>query len=118
MSIACGWHPGHGERYANPSLSADGESQTLTGKYGPDVCQEFAIDFIRRNRDRPFFLYYPMILVHGRYEPTPDSSDYGQPLTKGKAAGQRYFTDMVAYMDKLVGASLASWIRSACARTR
>jgi arylsulfatase A len=95
---------GRGERYANPSLSINGEFKTLDGQYGPDVCQQFALDFIRRNRNKPFFLYYPMILVHGRYEPTPDSVDYGKEQTKDRRDNQRLFTDMVAYMDKLVGA--------------
>jgi arylsulfatase A len=100
----CLWaHMGRGERYANPSLSVNGDLKTFSGKYGPDVCQEFALDFIRRNRDKPFFLYYPMILVHGRYEPTPDSADYGKERARGRQANQRYFADMVAYMDKLVG---------------
>jgi arylsulfatase A len=95
---------GRGERYANPTLSINGELKTLTGQYGPDVCQQFALDFIRRNRTRPFFLYYPMILVHGPYEPTPDGADYGRNPTRNRNDKQRLFADMVAYMDKLVGA--------------
>ncbi|HEX8912972.1 MAG TPA: sulfatase-like hydrolase/transferase [Humisphaera sp.] len=94
---------GRGERYADPSLSINGDYKTLPGRYGPDVCQQFAIDFVRKNRDRPFLLYYPMILTHGRYEPTPDSQDYGRERAKGKAANQRYFAEMVAYADKQVG---------------
>lgn len=108
----CLWaHMGRGERYANPSLSLNGDYQTLAGKYGPDVCQEFIVDFIRRNRSKPFLVYYPMILTHGHYEPTPDSSDYGKPRDKGRANNQRYFSEMVTYMDKLVG-SLADELDS------
>jgi arylsulfatase A len=94
---------GRGERYADPSLSVNGEFKTFPGKYGPDVCQEFVVDFIRRNRSQPFLVYYPMILTHGPYEATPDSRDYGQPGMKAKAASQRHFADMVAYMDKQIG---------------
>ncbi len=94
---------GRGERYADPSLTLNGEFKTFPGKYGPDVCQEFVVDFIRRNRSRPFLVYYPMILTHGHYEATPDSKDYGQPSAKAKSANQQHFADMVAYMDKLVG---------------
>ena len=36
---------GRGERYANPSLSVNGEFKTFAGKYGPDLCQEFVVDF-------------------------------------------------------------------------
>jgi arylsulfatase A len=95
---------GRGERYANPTLSINGELKTLPGQYGPDVCQQFALDFIRRNRTKPFFLYYPMILVHGPYEPTPEDPDYGGDPTRNRKDKQRLFTGMVAYMDKLVGA--------------
>ena len=94
---------GRSERYADPSLSVNGEFRTFAGKYGPDVCQEFVVDFIRRNRSKPFLVYYPMILTHGHYEATPDSKDYGQPTARAKAANQQHFADMVAYMDKQVG---------------
>jgi arylsulfatase A len=60
-----------------------------------------------------FFLYYPMILVHDRHTPTPDTipqSEYDnfdlyQDFPNGARAGDRrkYFPDMLAYMDKLVG---------------
>ena len=95
---------GRGERYANPTLSINGELKTLPGRYGPDVCQEFALDFMRRHRTKPFLLYYPMILVHGPYEPTPDAPDYSADPTRDRKDKQRLVAAMVAYMDKLVGA--------------
>jgi len=95
---------GRGERYADPKLAVNGELKTFPGKYGPDLCQEFVVDFIRRHRDRPFFVYYPMILTHGGYEATPDSADWGKPTAKSRQLRQQHFADMVAYMDKLVGA--------------
>ena len=94
---------GRGERYADPSLAVNGEFKTFPGQYGPDVCQEFVVDFIRRNRRQPFLVYYPMILTHGPYAATPDSKDYGQPGAKAKSANQPHFADMVAYLDKQVG---------------
>jgi arylsulfatase A len=101
----CLWaHMGRGERYADPSLSVNGEFKTFAGKYGPDVCQEFVVDFIRRHRKQPFFVYYPMILTHGGYEATPDSKDWGQSTAKSKKLKQEHFADMVEYMDKQVGA--------------
>jgi arylsulfatase A len=98
---------GRGDRYADPSLTINGELKTLPGQYGPDVCQQFVFDFLLRNRERPFFLYYPMILVHGGYEATPDSADWGKPTAKLRPYRQKHFSDMVAYMDKLVGALTA-----------
>jgi len=63
------------------------------------------LDFIDRNREKPFLLYYPMILTHCPFEPTPDSKDWdpdnkGSKTYKGDA---KYFGDMVTYMDKQVG---------------
>jgi arylsulfatase A len=55
------------------------------------------LDFISRNKDEQFFCYYPMILTHSPFVPTPDSAD---PDCKDK---QKNFEDMVAYTDKIVG---------------
>lgn len=101
----CLWaHMGRGERYANPSLSVHGELKTFEGNYGPDICQEFVFEFIRRHRSKPFFVYYPMILTHGGYEATPDSLDWGKSTAKSRELGPQHFADMVAYMDKQIGA--------------
>jgi arylsulfatase A len=92
-------------RYANPGLERDGKELDFnSGEYGPDLVNEFAIDFIRRNKARPFFLYYPMMLTHDPYQPTPDSKDWN-PKAKGEAVNRKpaHFADMVAYMDKLIG---------------
>src|SRR5207248_811135 len=32
--------------------------------YNPDIIQAFSLDFIRRHKEQPFFLYYAMHLVH------------------------------------------------------
>lgn len=92
-------------RYANPGLEIDGKEYDFSrGEYGPDVVNDYALDFVSRHRDRPFLLYYPMMLTHGPYQPTPDSPDW-DPKAKGERANQdkRHFGEMVAYMDKLVG---------------
>ena len=39
----------------------------------PDVVHQFAIDFINRHKDQPFFVYYASHLVHVPMERTPDS---------------------------------------------
>lgn len=101
----CLWaHLGRGERYANPSLTVNGELKTFEGKYGPDVCQDFVLDFIRRHQGKPFFVYDPMILTHGGYEATPDSPDWGKPTATSRNLNQQHFAGMVAYMDKQIGA--------------
>ena len=35
------------------------------GKYLPEIMHKFAVDFIDRHKDKPFFLYYPMSHMHG-----------------------------------------------------
>ncbi len=92
-------------RYANAGLEIDGRHVDYSGgEYGPDVVNQYARDFIASHKDRPFFLYYPMILTHSPMQPTPDSKEW-DPTTKGEKAKQRpkHFADMVAYADKLIG---------------
>ena len=63
-------------RYPNPGLEVNGEEKDYTdGEYGPDLVSDFLCDFMERKKDGPFFVYYPMILPHWPYEPTPDSPD-------------------------------------------
>jgi arylsulfatase A len=107
---ACLWqHTRRPARYANAGLEYNGvERNFKNGEYGPDLVNEFALDFITRHKDRPFLLYYPMILTHGPFQPTPDNPDF-KPTAKNDRDGAdpKYFGDMVAYMDKLVGKLVA-----------
>jgi len=90
-----------GSRYKDPVMVQNGKTRDdLQGKYGPDISCDYALDFIERHKAGPFLLYYPMALVHSPFEPTPDSEDWGK---KTKKNDTRYFADMVAYMDKIVG---------------
>jgi arylsulfatase A len=92
-------------RYANPGLEHNARELDFTnGEYGPKLVNDFALDFVTRHRDQPFFLYYPMILTHSPFQPTPDSPDWdlaarGEDVNKDV----RHFAAMVAYMDKMVG---------------
>lgn len=85
-------------RYWNPSIEQNGRLLDLPeDAYGPDVHAEFVLRFIEDNRGRPFFVYYPMMLVHSPFLPTPNSAD------RNSTDEQQNFEDMVAYMDKIVG---------------
>jgi len=87
-----------GERYWGPLLNRDGkEIQFGQQKYGPDVVTDYLLEFITKNKDRPFLAYYPMILVHNPFPATPDSQNRN---SKDK---QKNFEDMVTYMDQLIG---------------
>lgn len=96
-------------RYANPGLEKNAVEQDFNnGEYGPDLVNEFALEFVSRRRDKPFFLYYPMMLTHGPYQPTPDSADWDpQAIGEDVNKHERHFGEMVTYMDKLVGRLLA-----------
>jgi arylsulfatase A-like enzyme len=92
-----------GSRYKDPTItSATSGTQTYTGHYGPDMFADYAVQFIRQNRDRPFFLYYPMVLTHAPFQPTPHTPDYGAMPPKG-VDDAKYFPDQVKYMDQMVG---------------
>ena len=90
-----------GDRYWDPDYNQNGQFLTeVKGKYGPDLLHEFAVDFIRRHRDGPFFLYYPTPLIHGPILRTPDSAD-------DSANRQTLYADNIAYLDKLMGKLVA-----------
>jgi len=101
-------------RFVNPLLEFNGkEKDYVNGEYGPQVCTDFICDFIDENREKPFLVYYPMILTHCPFDPTPDSTDWdpkrlGSTTYKGDRNNpQRHFRDMVAYADKVVGQIVA-----------
>ena len=106
----CLWqHTRRPPRYANPGLEINGVEKDYTnGEYGPDLVNDYALDFITRKKDGPFFLYYPMMLTHAPYQPTPDSPDW-DPKAQGEQVNTapKHFGDMVAYMDKLIGKLVA-----------
>lgn len=68
-------------------------------EYMPDLLHKLAVDFMTKNQEKPFFLYYPMSHIHGDILPTPQSKE-------GANADQLY-QDNVVYHDKLVGELVA-----------
>ncbi len=87
-------------RAQEPTYNINGETKDLpAGKYLPDIMHDFAVDFITRNQEKPFFLYYPMSHIHGPIVRTPDS--------KPEATKDRLYADNIEYMDKLVGKLMA-----------
>ena len=103
---------GGGERFWSPPLERNGVMETVAdnaGKYGPDLMCDFLCDFIDRNQSRPFFVYYPMVLVHNPFVKTPETIG-NEPRTqaankapKNKTQQKENFVAMVEYMDKIVG---------------
>jgi arylsulfatase A len=88
-------------RYWRPSVNRNGQwVPTAENDYGPDLFVDFIVDFVQRNRDKPFFVYYPMALTHGPWLPTPDSYRPGMDRVRSNRAN---FQANVEYLDKLVG---------------
>lgn len=88
---------GRTSRYWHPSIVENGKYlPTKPTDYGPDLFNEFAMDFIRRHKDQPFCFYYTMPLTHGPHVETPDPSQPGRKREKG-------FRSNVEYLDYLMG---------------
>lgn len=82
------------ERFQDPYLFTKEGSKTYTNQFGPDVFVDFIEEFIHKNKDEPFFVYYPMVLTHTPFVNTPDE-EADNNLGKHKA--------MVRYTDKMTG---------------
>jgi arylsulfatase A len=73
-------HPAHeggpgtnASRYWHPSIVEDGKYlPTKPDDFGPDLFNDFVIDFARRHKDGPFFIYYTSVLTHTPRVKTPD----------------------------------------------
>lgn len=86
-----------GSRFWGPVLNHNGELRHHeANRYGPDLFNDYVLDYIDRHRDQPFLIYYPMVLAHDPWVTTPDMRDES-------ASDQQKFAAMMAYMDKMVG---------------
>jgi arylsulfatase A len=99
---------GRDTRFSQPVLETNGVLKTYArDEYGPRVVADYGLDFMARmaRTDQPFLLYYPMILTHCPFSPTPDSPEWTtDDTTVMKYKGQaHYFEDMMAYTDRIVG---------------
>ncbi len=79
----CVWHPHHtedkGSRYKDPIIYENGKFlENTRGEYGEDIFADYIIEFMERNQDDPFFVYFPMALTHRPLEPTPDSPEFDE----------------------------------------
>lgn len=94
-------------RYPNPGLEINGQEVDYTGgKYGPDLVTDYLCDFFEREQNGPFFAYYPMMLPHWPFQPTPDSAGWNPDESREyprKEWRDAWFADMVTYTDKMVG---------------
>ncbi len=83
-------------RFWNASVLQNGVYRpTTTDDFGPDIYSGFLMDYIEKNKDEEFFIYYPMALTHGPFVPTPHSKNYSEKDKYG--SDKKYFGDMVRY---------------------
>ncbi len=91
-----GWH--EGPRYYEPLIWQNGkERKGVEDRYGPDVYTEYLIDFMERNRNKPFFAFYSMALCHDV------TDDLKEPVPHGPKGHYDTYTEMVEGMDVRVG---------------
>src|SRR5262245_58184535 len=62
---------GGGNTPLNPTLEIDGKEQKLKGSL-PDMLTDNALDFVKKNKDRPFALMLNFREPHAPYAPTPE----------------------------------------------
>lgn len=89
-------------RYWHPCIIENGKYLvTKPTDYGPDLFADFVIDFARRHRGKPFFVYFTMPLTHAPHLETPDPAQPGARWPKG-------FKSNLEYLDHVMGRLLAS----------
>jgi arylsulfatase A-like enzyme len=96
----------HAPDYFTDYLWHNRERQTIKenldgkrGAYSCDLFTDFALEFIRKNKDNPFFLYYPTTIPHAKLE-VPDLGDYADKPWPEEA---KMYAAMVTRMDSHVG---------------
>ncbi len=84
-------------RYFHPSIVENGKYlPTRPDDYGPDLFMDFVLDFARRHKEGPFFVYHTSVLTHGPHEETPDPGQPGKRWPEG-------FKSNLEYLDHIMG---------------
>ena len=90
--------PASAERYWDPYIHTKKGSKTYPGEFGEDIFSEFLLNFIKENKEQPWFAYFAMNLPHAPYTSTPHKPELagklGSKLDKHKA--------MVEYADYIL----------------
>lgn len=96
----------------------EGNNRAKTGKhFAPQLIADRMLEFVRENKDNPFFLYYPTVIPHlalqvpeeelaqykGQFPETPYRGKSYQPHDTPKAC----YAAMISFLDKQVGRLMA-----------
>ncbi len=84
------WRYTHEDGWSNPSTG---------GVYTHDLMTDDALEFIQKYKDRPFFLYIPYCIPHGKFQLT----EYAQYANTGWTADQKSCAAMISRMDRDIG---------------
>lgn len=90
----------HAHSYFPSYLYSDDKRVELDGKtYAQNLIQKDTLDWIRKQKERPFFLFYAVTLPHGKYE----IDDVGEYAQKDWSDLQKTYAAMVTRLDRDVG---------------
>jgi arylsulfatase A len=126
QALAHNYYPGHLWHNREKILQHENDSGK-TGAYAAEVIHKQAIVFLEKNRDKPFFMFYPTIIPHaelfakedymekfrGKFEPEKEFKgvDDGPTFRRGPYGSQKEshaaFVAMVTHLDDYVGEILA-----------
>jgi len=95
-------------------ITLEGNTRGLTGKhYAPQVIADEMLKFIRENKDKPFFVYYPTVIPHLALQvPEEDLNQYRDKWPETPYKGKSYlphptpracYAAMISFMDRQVG---------------
>lgn len=121
--MAHNYYPGH-LWHNQEKVILEGNKENQYIEYAPEIIQQHALQFIEKNKDQPFFLYYPTTIPHaellvpekyiseyrGKYLPEMnyDGSSFGDEDFRIGGYGSQTeshaaFAAMVTLLDKQVG---------------
>jgi arylsulfatase A-like enzyme len=75
------------------------DGRTVGKTYAQDLIQQSALDFVRSNKAKPFFLFYAITLPHGRHE----IDELGQYADKPWSIEEKSYAAQVSRIDSDVG---------------
>jgi len=95
-------------------ITLEGNTRGLTGKhYAPQVIADEMLKFIRENKEKPFFVYYPTVIPHLALQvPEEDLNQYKGKWPETPYKGKSYlphptpkacYAAMISFMDRQVG---------------
>jgi arylsulfatase A len=126
QSLAHNYYPGHLWHNSEKVLLPENDSGK-TGAYSADLIHKAALDFLEKNKNQQFFLYYPTTIPHaelfakeeymkkfrGKFDPEKSfkGTDSGPTFRLGPYGSQAYphsaFAAMITELDDYVGELLS-----------